>query len=75
MAGEVAEFGEVAEVACRLPRVGACALKLGPLSLSELRAIIFGMSSSSACGDDGISIHLFRMCFDSVGEVILHLVN
>ena len=75
VAGEIAEFGEVAEVACRLPRVGACALKLVPLSLSELQAIIFGMSSSSACGDDGISIHMFRMCFDSVGEVILHLVN
>ena len=75
VAGDVAGLGEVPEVACRLPRVGACALKLVPLSLSELRAVIFGMNSSSACGDDGISIHMFRLCFDAIGEVILHLVN
>ena len=75
VAGDVAGLGEVPEVACRLPRVGACALKLVPLSLSELRAVIFGMNGSSACGDDGISIHMFRLCFDAIGEVILHLVN
>ena len=75
VAREVAGLGEVSEVACRLPRVGACALTLAPLSLSELRAIIFGMNSSSACGDDGVSIHMFRMCFNTIGEVILHLVN
>ncbi|KAF0314789.1 hypothetical protein FJT64_000055 [Amphibalanus amphitrite] len=67
--GEIAGLGDVPEVACRLPRVGACALQLSPLSLGELRAIVFGLSSSSACGDDGISIHMFRMSFDSIGEV------
>ena len=75
VAEEVAGLGGVSEVACRLPRVGACALQLSPLSLEDLRSVIFGLSSSSACGDDGISIHMFRMSFDSIGEVILHLVN
>ena len=75
VASEVAGLGHVTEVSCRLPRVGACALQLSPLSLDELRSIIFGLSSSSACGADGISIHMFRMTFDSIGEVILHLVN
>ena len=64
VAGDVAGLGEVPEVACRLPRVGACVLKLMSLSLSELRAVIFGMNGSSACGDDGISIYMFRLCFD-----------
>ena len=72
VAGEVERQAEVTEVACRLPRVGACALTL---SLSELRAIIFGMKGSSSCGDDGVSIHMFRLSFDAIGEVILHLVN
>ena len=60
---------------CRLPRVGACALVLAPLSLSELRAVVFGLSSSPACGEDDISIHVFRACFESIGEMLLHFLN
>ena len=33
------------------------------------------MSGSPACGGDGISIGMIRLCFDSVGWVLLHLVN
>ena len=46
-----------------------------PLSLTELQAIMFGMRSTRACGADGISIDMLRTCFDSVGMVLLHLVN
>ena len=75
VAGEVRGMGEVPSAPCRLPRVGACAFELMPLSVSELRAVVFGLSSSSACGEDGISIHVFRACFDSIGGVLLHLLN
>ena len=75
VAGEVRGMGEVPSAPCRLPRVGACAFELAPLSLSELRAVVFGLSSSSACGEDGVSIHVFRECFDSIGGVLLHLLN
>jgi len=75
VADEVRSMGATPSISCRLPRVGACAFTLESLSLSQLRAIVFGMSGSSACGEDGISIHMFRVCFDSLGEVLLHLVN
>ena len=75
VAEEVKRSGPAPDIACRLPRVGACSLVLMPLSLAELRAIVFGISSTRACGSDGISIDMFRTCFDSVGMVLLHLVN
>ena len=75
VADEVKRLGPTPDINCRLPRVGACALVLAPLSLAELRVIVFGMSSTRACGDDGVSIQMIRTCFDAVGWVLLHLVN
>ena len=43
--------------------------------LSELRAVVFGMNESSACGEDGLNIRMVRMSFDAIGPVIMHLVN
>ena len=43
VAAEVADLGAPPDLPCRLTRVGACALTLSPLSLSQLRAIVFGM--------------------------------
>ena len=77
VAGEVRDLGEIADLPCRLPRVGACALTLSPLSLSELRAIVFGLNGSAVCGEDGVRvcIRMVRMSFDAIGSVLLHLVN
>jgi len=75
VAGEVRDLGETPDLPCRLPRVGACALTLSPLTLSELRAIVLGMSGSAARGEDGICIRMVRMSFDAIGTVLLHLVN
>ena len=75
VAGEVRNTGEIPDLPCRLPRVGACAMELVPLTLSELRAVIFGMNRSGACGEDGISIPIIRASFDGIGMVFLHLVN
>ena len=33
------------------------------------------MRNSSACGDDGVSIRLLKLCFDAIGDVILFIVN
>ena len=75
VAGEVRDMGEAPHLPCRLPRVGACALTLSPLTMSELRATVFGMSGSGASGEDGICIRMVRMSFDAIGPVLLHLVN
>ena len=75
VAEEVRRLGPAPDDACRLPRVGACSLQLKPLSMAELRAIVFGARRTRTCGADGISIDMIRACFDSVGMVLLHLVN
>ena len=75
VAGEVRDLGEAPRLPCRLPRVGACAFTLSPLSLSELRVIVFGMNGSTARGEDGVCISMVRMSFDAIGTVLLHLVN
>ena len=75
VAEEVRRLGPAPDLPCRLPRVGACAFELAPLSIDELRLIVFGMSSSRASGHDGITLLMIRTCFDSVGWVLLHLVN
>ena len=75
VAGEVRDMGQTCDVPCRLPRVGSCGFKLAPLTLSELRAIVYGMNSSAACGEDGVNIHLVRLSFEAVGTVLLHLIN
>ena len=75
VSSEVRRAGLVTNLPCRLPRVGACAMQLSPLTLSELRDVVFHMKGSSACGEDGVTIHMIRMSFDAVGIVILHLIN
>ena len=75
VAGEVRDMGETADLPCRLPRVGACAFRLAPLTLSELRAVVHGMNGSAACGEDGVSIPLIRLSFEAIGTVLLHLLN
>ena len=66
---------ETGRVPCRLPRVGACAFQLTPLTLSELRAVVYGVNGSAACGEDGVTIPLIRLSFEAIGTVLLHLVN
>ena len=75
VANEVRGMEGSESVPCRLPRVGACAFQLAPLTLSELRAVVFGMNGSAACGEDGVSILLVRRSFEAIGTVLLHLVN
>ena len=75
VAGEVRAMQGSHDVPCRLPRVPACAFQLAPLSLSDLRAVVYGMNGSAACGEDGISILLVRRSFEAIGTVLLHLVN
>ena len=75
VAGEVRDMGQTRDVPCRLPRVGACAFQLAPLTLSGLRAVVHGMNGSAACGEDGVSILLVRLSFEAIGTVLLHLVN
>ena len=75
VAAEVAAAGDARRVPARLPRVGACAFKIEPTTLGFLGHIVFNMRNSSACGTDGLCIRIFKMSFNAIGPVLLHIVN
>ena len=59
----------------RPPRVCSGAFSPRPATLPELSAALQRMSSSRACGPDGITVDMLRMTFAVVGPHLLHLVN
>ena len=75
VAAELASRGPPPELPIRLPRVGTCALKPGPISLKSLHQIISSMHNSPARGPDGLCIKVVKLSFNSIGHVLLHLVN
>ena len=75
VAGEVLGRGEPVPLPCRLPRVGSCAFSLQSISLQDLQSILFSMKNSSSSGSDGICIRILKICFGSIGHVLLYLVN
>ena len=75
VAGEVRARGDPLHLHCRLPRVGACAFSLQPVSLQSLRSTLFSMKNSSATGSDGVSIRILRLCFDAIGHVLIFILN
>ena len=73
VAGEVRSRGEPLQLPCRLPRVGACAFTVEPVSLDFFRSILFSMKNSGACGSDSICIRILKLCFDVIGHVLLYI--
>ena len=61
VAAEVRDRGEPLHLPCRLPRVGACAFSLLPISLQSLRSVLFSMKNSSTSGSDGVSIRILKL--------------
>ena len=59
----------------RPPRVISGAFSPRPATLPELSAALQRMSSSKACGEDGITIAMLRMTFPVVGPHLLHIIN
>ena len=75
VASEVRARGEPPSLPVRLPRVGTCAFKLQPISLSALRFFLSSMKNSGACGADGISMQVIKLCAAAIGPVFLHIIN
>jgi len=75
VAAEVQARGAAPSLPCRLPRVGACAFSLLPITLRELRSFLRNMKNSGACGSDGICIKIIKMCFEAIDPVILHIIK
>ena len=75
VANEVRARGDPNSLPVRLPRVGTSAFELQPVSLSTLWSTLNSMKQSGACGTDGISIQVLKLCFDVIGPVFLHIIN
>ena len=75
MTAEVIAAGDVPTASVRLPRVGACAFSIQPITLGFLGHTISNMRTSSACGTDGLCIRVFKLSFTAIGPVLLHIVN
>ena len=75
VAAELAAQGPPPSLPQRLPRVGACAFHLHPISVSTLHNIISTMKNSPSRGSDGLCIRVLKLSFNSISHVLLHLVN
>ena len=75
VAADVLGRGEPLPLPCRLPRVGACTFSLQPITLQGLRFILFSMKNSASSGSDGICIRILKLCFGSIGHVLLYIIN
>ena len=69
VAGEVSSRGTSPHLVCRLPRVGACALTLSPLTIGDLRSFVFTTNCSPTCDEDGVCMRLVRLSFDVIGTI------
>ena len=59
----------------RPPRVCSGAFSPQPATLPELSAALRRMTSSRACGPDGITVDMLKTTFAVTGPHLLHLVN
>ena len=75
VAAELGAQGPPPALPTRLPRVGACAFRPSPISLSTLHHIISSMHNSPARGLDGLCIRIFKLSFNCIGDILLYLVN
>ena len=75
VAAELEAQGPPPSLPTLLPRVGACSFSLHPISLSALHRIIFSMRNSPARGADGLCIRLLKLAFNSIGHVLLFIIN
>ena len=75
VAGGVRARGTPPPLPCRLPRVGACAFKVHPITFQFLQSNLFSMKNSRACGSDGICIQILKLCFGAIGHILLYIIN
>ena len=75
VAAELAAQGTPPALPPRLPRVGACAFRLNPITITTLHNIISTMKNSPSRGSDGLCIRVIKLSFNSISHVLLHLVN
>ena len=56
-------------------RVVSGSFRVHPVTLPELHAALRRMSSSNACGDDGITVSMLRLTFPVIAPHLLNVIN
>ena len=59
----------------RLTRVNTGALNLVPISLEELRRIVFSMPNKASSIDDDLPIYAIKIAFPVIGRILLQIIN
>ena len=62
-------------LAPRLPRVHSDALQLVPITLEELRRIIYKLPHKTSAADGVIDIRLIKIAFPIIGRILLQIIN
>ena len=73
----VAEFeaSRQQELPIRLTRVNNGAMRLTPITLSELRRVLFSFSNKDSSIDGDILIRILKVAFEIIGRHILQIIN
>ena len=64
-----------APLSVRLPRVNAGALKLVPISLEQLRRIVFSLPNKDSSIDGEIPLKIIKLAFPIIGRTLLQIIN
>lgn len=59
----------------RLPRVNAGALNLTPITLDELKRIIFSLPNKNSCVTGDIPLKIIKLSFGIIGRTLLQILN
>ena len=59
----------------RLPRVNTGKLNIIPVTLDQLKRTLLSMPSKDSGIDGDIPIHILKLCFPNIGNVLLQIIN
>ena len=59
----------------RLPRVNAGSMRLTPITLTELKRILFSLPNKSSSLEDDLPITILKLSFDVIGRYLLRIIN
>ena len=59
----------------RLPRVHTGALTIVPVTLNQLKRVLFSIPNKSSQIDDDIPVNIFKLSFDIIGRYLLRIIN
>ena len=59
----------------RLPRVNAGALRITPVTLDQLKRVLFSMPNKNSSIEGDIPVKILKLCFDRIGRFLLRIIN